>query len=404
MTVDRWLPNPRVDRAAGQAELAQWLGETIFSLADCAAARATIAAWPGYRATPLRRLDTLAEELGVARIDYKDESSRFGLGSFKALGGAFAVHSLLADAVERRTGVRPTGAELARGDGADVARELTFASATAGNHGRSVAWGARMVGCPAMIYIHSGVGEARAAAIADFGATVVRTDGDYDASVRVAAAAAAANGWTVVSDTSYPGYAEIPRRVMTGYTVMVEEWLEQVSGAPAPTHVLLQAGVGGLAAAAAAHLALRLGPDRPRIIIVEPERADCLYQSAREGRPTVASGGLGSFMLGLDCAEVSLIAWDVLDRLADDFVLIGEDEALRSMRRLNQVDDVVAGECAGSGLAVLERAHREPELARALGLDVRSRVILIGTEGATDPDAFRALTALAPPRLRARDA
>jgi diaminopropionate ammonia-lyase len=399
MTPDRQLHNPRVDRVADHAALARWLNETIFSLADCAAARATIAAWPGYERTPLLRLGPLAAELGLAEIAYKDESGRFGLGSFKALGGAFAVHSLLADAVERRKGLRPTSAELARGDHADVARELTVASATAGNHGRSVAWGARMVGCRAMIYIHSGVGEARAAAIAGFGATVVRVDGDYDESVLAAASAAAANGWTVVSDTSYRGYVEIPRRVMTGYTVMMDELLDQLIGAP-PTHILLQAGVGGLAAAAAAYLALRLGRERPRIIIVEPERADCLYQSARNACPTLASGGLGSFMLGLDCAQVSLVAWQVLDRLADDFVLVSEDEALLAMRRLNQLDGIVAGECAGSGLAVLEHARREPALARALGLDDRSRVLLIGTEGATDPDAYAALMAEPAPQPR----
>lgn len=400
MTRGRWLHNPRADRLLAQAALEAWLDETIFSLADCTAARSTIAAWAGYERTPLLRLDPLAAELGVARIDYKDESGRFGLGSFKALGGAFAVNSLLADAVERRKGFRPTSAELARGDHAGIARELTVASATAGNHGRSVAWGARMFGCPAMIYIHSGVGQARAAAIASFGARVVRVDGDYDESVRAAAAAAAANGWTLVSDTSYPGYVEIPRRVMTGYTVMMDELLDQLTGSPQPTHVLLQAGVGGLAAAAAAYLALRLGRERPRIIIVEPERADCLYQSALQGHPTLASGRLGSFMLGMDCAQVSLVAWQVLDRLADDFVLVSEDEALLAMRRLNQLDGIVAGECAGSGLAVLERARREPALARALGLDDRSRVLLIGTEGATDPDAYAALMAEPAPQPR----
>jgi diaminopropionate ammonia-lyase len=379
----RFFHNPRLDRETPRPALAEWLAATIFSSEDCTDAARTIRAWPGYRPTPLRHLDELAGRLGVGDISYKDESNRFDLGSFKALGGAFAVYCLLADEVERRRGVRPTSAELARGDHVDICRAFTIASATAGNHGRSLAWGAQMFGCDAMIFVHSGVSCARAAAIAGFGATVVRTEGDYDASVRTAAAAALANGWTVVSDTSYAGYMEIPRRVMLGYTVMAAERFDQFAGRPFPSHVFLPAGVGGLAAALTAALALRFGRDRPRVVIVEPEKADCLYQSAVHGRPTPASGGLGSFMLGLDCAQVSLIAWDVLDRLADDFVLISEMDALQSMRLLNSVPDIVAGECAGAGLAVL--AADQGRHLDVLGLTRASRVLLIGTEGATDP-------------------
>lgn len=387
MTAPGLLANPRVDRKTALPELADWIGSRIFSLEECIAANSVIAGWAGYQPTPLRRLDTMAEDEGVAEILYKDESGRFGLGSFKALGGAFAVYMLLADEVERRTGNRPTSAMLARGDHADIARRLTVAAATAGNHGRSIAWGASMFGCPAMIYVHSGVGDARIDAIARYGATVIRIDGDYDDSVHAAAAAAAASGWTVVSDTSYPGYLEIPRRVMLGYTVMVAEIFDQLGDDPIPTHVFLPAGVGGLAAAVAAYFALRLGPNRPRIVIIEPEKADCLYQSAVHGKPSSATGGLGSFMLGLDCAEVSLIAWDILDRLADDFVLISEVGALGSMRRLNRADGIVAGECAGAGLTVLDRARGEPAVRDRLVLGPDSRVLLIGTEGATDPDA-----------------
>lgn len=385
----RHFHNSRLDRATQQPELADWLAATIFSSEDCTRAVETITSWPGYRPTPLRRLDELAGRVGVGEIAYKDESGRFDLGSFKALGGAFAVYSLLADEVERRRGVRPTSAELARGDHADICGAFTIASATAGNHGRSLAWGAQMFGCDAMIFVHSGVSDARAAAIASFGATVVRTEGDYDASVRTAAAAALINGWTVVSDTSYAGYMEIPRRVMLGYTVMAAELFDQFAGRPFPTHVFLPAGVGGLAAALTAALALQFGRDRPRVIVVEPEKADCLYQSAVHGRPTPASGGLGSFMLGLDCAQVSLIAWDVLHRLADDFVLVSEADALRSMRELNMVPDIVAGECAGAGLAVLAADHGRH--LDALGLTPASRVLLIGTEGATDPATSKRL-------------
>lgn len=390
MTTAAPFHNPRVDRETNAAGLSDWLAPRIFDLEECAIAGEIIGAWPGYRPTPLRRLDGLAAGLGIGDIAYKDESGRFGLGSFKALGGAFAVYTLLADEVERRRGVRPTSAELASGEHADVARAFTVASATAGNHGRSIAWGAQMFGCNARIYVHSGVGNARVAAIANFGADVTRIVGDYDQSVRAAAAAAAANGWTVVSDTSYGGYVEIPRRVMLGYTVMVAELLDQLAGRSFPTHVLLPAGVGGLAAAVTAYLALRMGPERPRVVIVEPQKADCLYQSAVQGRPSPARGGLGSFMLGLDCAEVSLIAWEVLDRLADDFVLVSESDALHSMRQLNLLAGIDAGECAGIGLAALDAAQRRGD-SESLGLGAGSRVLLIGTEGTTDPVASKRL-------------
>jgi diaminopropionate ammonia-lyase len=382
--------NPRTGRGGGPA-LQSWLAETMFSPSECAEAQTIIADWPGYAPTPLRSLPGLAADAGVGEILYKDEADRFGLGSFKALGGAFAVYRLLADAIEQRTGARPTAAMLAAGAHAEIARGITVASATAGNHGRSVAWGARMFGCRSVIFVGEGVGPARVAAIAALGATVERVPGDYDASVRAAAAAAEANGWTVVSDTSYAGYSDIPRQVMLGYTVLLAELLDALPAEQVPTHAIVPAGVGGLAAAAAAYLALRLGERRPHFTVVEPALADCLYQSARAGRPVRASGALGSVMLGLDCGAVSLVAFEVLHRLADAFVLISDQAAIASMRRLNAQAGIVAGECAGAGLAVLDGLRDDPRARAALGLDSASRVLLIGTEGATDPEAYRRL-------------
>lgn len=383
------LRNPRARTDADPGDIANWLGSTMFSARDCDEARATITAWPGYAPTPLHELSEAAQAAGVARVLYKDESDRFGLKSFKALGGAYAVGQLLTREVSRQTGeTGVSSAALMSGRYKEIAAEFTVASATAGNHGRSVAWGAQMFGCPCIIYIHRGVSQARAAAIAAFGAKVVRVDGDYDASVRAAASDAAANGWTVVSDTSYPGYDEIPRLVMLGYTVMLDEVLDQLRGRPL-THVFVQAGVGGLAAAVAAFFALRCGAERPKIIVVEPKKSDCLYQSALHGEPRRATGELGSVMLGLDVGEVSLVAWDVLDRLADAFVLITDEAAIDAMWQLNatRIDGlpIVAGECAGAGLAVLDAVVREPQLGASLGLVADSRVLLIGTEGATDP-------------------
>lgn len=380
--------NPSANQADNYVELERWLTDTMFSRADCMEASGIISNWPGYTPTPLRRLHQLAAETGVGEIFYKDEADRFGLGSFKALGGAFAVYWLLADEIERRTGERPTPAMLAAGAHSDIARNFTIASATAGNHGRSIAWGARVFGCAAVIFVGESVGESRVNAISNFGARIVRVAGDYDASVQVAAETAEARGWTVVSDTSYPGYTEIPRRVMLGYTVMLAEILDDLNDEEMPTHVIVPAGVGGLAAAAAAYFALRLGERRPRFIVVEPELSDCLFQSARSGRPAHSSGPLGSVMLGLDCGNVSLIAFEVLNRLADAFVLIPDETGIESMRRLNRENGIVAGECAGAGLAVLDLLKTETRFRAAIGLDLNSRVLLIGTEGATDPEVY----------------
>lgn len=387
--------NPRASRGDQHSGPEGWPAQTVFSLDDCAEARAVISSWPGYSPTPLRRLHQLAAETGVGEVLYKDEADRFGLGSFKALGGAFAVYSLLTDEVERRTGDRPSAAMLAAGSHEAIARSFTVASATAGNHGRSIAWGARMFGCPAVIFVGEGVGQARADAIAAFGAEIVRVAGDYDASVRAAAEAAEAQGWIVISDTSYPGYSEIPRRVMLGYTVMLAEVLDALGDDEMPTHAIIPAGVGGLAAAAAAYFALRLGNRRPKFVVVEPELSDCLFQSARAGQPAHASGPLGSVMLGLDCGEVSLVAFEVLRNLADAFVLIPDEAGISSMRRLNRQAGVVAGECAGAGLAVLDRLKDNSRLRAAIDLDAHSRVLLIGTEGATDAEAYRRLVGMA---------
>lgn len=375
---------------ADPLELAGWVGTKIFTLQDCEQARATITSWEGYQPTPLLELNEAARAANVGGVFYKDEAERFGLKSFKALGGAYAVYRLLSEEVRRQTGAANVDTEqLAAGRYREIAADFTVAAATAGNHGRSVAWGARMFGCPCIIYVHRGVSESRAQAIAAYGARIVRVDGDYDESVRAAARDAAANGWTVVSDTSYEGYDEIPRLVMLGYTVMLDEVMDQLHGEP-PSHVFVQAGVGGLAATVAAFFALRCGAERPSIIVVEPEKSDCLYQSALHGEPHLASGELGSFMVGLDCGEVSLLAWEILGRLADAFVLISDEAALEAMRQLNETSvegrSIVAGESAGAGLAALDAVVAEPGLGATLDLSRTSRVLLIGSEGATDPE------------------
>jgi len=354
----------------------------IIGLAAHAQAAARITRWPGYAPTPLHRLDGYAARAGAAGVWYKDEGPRFGLGSFKALGGAYAVERLLAE----RAGSDDTAALRA------AARGMTVACATDGNHGRSVAWGAERLGCRCVIYLHAGVSEGREAAIRRYGAEIRRVAGTYDDSVHQAAADAAHEGWTVVSDTSYPGYDHIPRLVMQGYQVMVQEALEQMGGAP--THVFLQGGVGGLAAAVVGHLWDALGDARPTAVVVEPERAACLYESARAGRPVALTGDIDTVMAGLCCGEVSLLAWDILREGADWFATLPDAAVPGLMRGLADGEGgvpVVAGESAVAGLGALLRLAADPEARRTLGIDSGSRILVFGTEGDTDPVLYEKL-------------
>jgi diaminopropionate ammonia-lyase len=367
--------------------------EPILAAADLDAVRAEITSWPGYAPTPLHDLRAMAEAAGVAAIHYKDEATRFGLASFKALGGAYAVRRLLERLfVERERRPARDAAELAR-----FARSVTVTCATDGNHGRSVAWGARRFGARCRIYIHATVSQGRKRAIEAFGAEVVRTPGNYDDSVRRAAEDAARHGWHVVSDTSYPGYTEVPADVMRGYLLMADEAFAQLAGAPMPTHVLVQGGVGGVAAAVAARSWQILGPDRPRFIVVEPERAACIAASIEAGERRAVAGDLDTLMAGLACGEVSLVAWEVLRLAVHDVLVIDDAAAVTVMRDLARNDPpVVAGESATCGLAGALAALEYPEIARALGLGPASRLLVFGTEGATDPELYARLVGAEP--------
>jgi len=378
----------RARRQYGEAERA------VLDEAGAATARESIAAWPGYEPSPLVFLPGLAAAAGVASIAWHDESGRFGLGSFKALGGAYAVHRCLAERVAARTGTAPPGAEaLASGRFEAITAATTVCCATDGNHGRSVAWGARTFGCRCVIYVHATVSEERAQAIAAFGARVVRHPGNYDETVRRAARDAEANGWVVVSDTSWQGYERIPRDVMHGYTVMAGEALEaHAAQSGPPSHVFIQGGVGGLAAAVLARFWWAYGAARPRFVVVEPERAACLLESARAGRPVALRGDIETVMAGLSCGEPSRLAWRLLEAGADDFMAVPDDAALEVMRLL--ADGVagdpplVCGESAGAGLAGMLAAMADPPLAHALGLGADARVLVFGTEGDTDPALY----------------
>lgn len=369
--------------------------EPILSLAAHAEAMAEISEWPGYQPTPLIALSGLAKATGVAAIHYKHEASRFGLGSFKALGGAYAVLRLLKKEILARTGEQASSRDLIAGKFADIVSSITVTCATDGNHGRSVAWGAQTFGCRCVIYIHSTVSEGRRDAIARYGAEVVRTAGNYDDAVREADRVARAEGRFIVSDTSYPGYTDVPRDVMHGYSVMVEEALRQWPEAQPPTHVFVQGGVGGLAAAVCAQLWARLGDARGRFVVVEPDKAACLYASALAGQPTAVHGELDTLMAGLACGEVSLIAWEILKDGASDFLTVTDEAAVAAMRLLAEAPfgdpAIAAGESAVAGLAGVLIAGASPEVAGALGLGPDSHILLFGSEGATDPVLYESL-------------
>ena len=351
-----------------------------------ALAESFLAACPMHTPTPLLRVPLA----GLASLHVKDESQRLGLGSFKALGGAYAVMSLvLARASEQLK--RPLlPQDLLLPEVRSVASSITVACATDGNHGRSVAAGARICGCSAKIFIHEHVSTARADAIAAFGASMVRVQGGYDESVIAAADAAATEGWQIVSDTSYEGYEAIPLTVMQGYTVMAGEAFDQLKESQhlPPTHIFLQAGVGGLAAAVAAHALAVFGAQKlPRIVVVEPLRAACLFASAQAGRAVTVPSEQPTLMAMLECHTPSPIAWQVLDALASHYLALEEDEALSGMLHLADVG-VVGGESGAAGLSGLIAGLKDESVRSALGLSADSRVLVFNTEGATDPSIY----------------
>lgn len=385
----RLVHNPRAtpDRPFGAAERA------VMDAGALEAAAAEIAGWPGYRPTPLLPLPGLAARLGLGSLAYKDEGGRFGLGSFKALGGAYAVSCLLRRRLREEHGIAATTADLLAGRHRDKLAGVTVATATDGNHGRSVAWGAQRFGCRCVIYLHERVSREREAGIARYGAEIRRVPGGYDDSVRRCAADAGANGWYLVADTSAGGDATIPALVMHGYAVLAREVLDQARGSPPFTHLFVQGGVGGLAAAVAAVFWQELGPARPRVVVVEPEAADCIFRTVAAGKPTPVPGEAHSFMACLAAGEISPVAWKILEHGADDVLALPDAAAPAAMRLLAEGIDgdspIVAGESGCAAVAGLVAAALDAGLRDRLGLDAASRVLTIGSEGATDPLAYR---------------
>jgi len=382
----------KISYQAGQAQGGK-AAYQVLSEQDFADACDEISAWDGYAPTPLIPLSGLAREIGVDRIDYKHEGPRFGLGSFKALGGSYAAMGVLQRELEKRLGHDISLEDIRNGVYRDSCAQITLISATDGNHGRSLAWGCQRFGAPCRIYIHASVSDIRAQAMRDLGAEVIRISGDYDESVLLAKNEAAEHGWFVVSDTSWTGYTQPPRDVMAGYGAMTREVCDVL--ALAPTHVFLQGGVGGLAASVAAGMRQRYGADAPRVVIVEPDLAACLFQSARKGEATNVLVSEETIMAGLSCGEPSGMAWEILSEEASDFLTIPDSIIAPTIRLLANAelgDPVVeAGESAVAGLAALIAAHFSDALWNTLGLDTTSRILLIGSEGVTDEAIFAAI-------------
>lgn len=375
--------NPRAQRGAYPEELA-----AVLSPARGSRYAAWLSGWPRVPdvPTPLVPLPAQAVRLGLRALALKDEGRRSALGSFKALGAPVA---LVAEVLRRHPAWE--GPSVLAGHYADALAGFTVISATDGNHGRSLAAAAQDAGCLSVIVLHAEVSEEREAAIAALGAKIVRVTGNYDASVAEAARLAEAEGWQVISDTSYAGYEQIPGDVMQGYSRIAAEALTQAP--KGLTHVVLQGGVGGLAAGVVSEFWGRLGAARPTFLVVEPVQADCLLQSARQGRAGTATGSVDSVMAGLACGEASPLAWRFLENSVDAFLTIEDDAAIAAMRRLAQGSDreppLVVGECGAAGLAALEGLSAEDRLA--LGLDESASVLLINTEGATAPAVYASL-------------
>lgn len=398
------IANPNVTRQPYPESL-----KDVMSVEKANESRQWLSRWSRLNpaGTPLYSLPDLAEDLGVGQILVKDEFERSILGSFKALGAPIALVRLI---LRTFPGQRFVPHDLWEGRHADAMAHFTVISATDGNHGRALAAAAQSIGCRCVIVLHAKVSIEREHAIAAYGAQIVRISGNYDESVEKAASLAAQNGWIVVSDTSYEGYEVIPRDVMQGYGTLAAEVIESLKAGDAKTppftHVFLQGGVGGLAAGIASYLWEWYGEQRPVFVVVEPQQADCLYQSALAGEAAKATGSVDSVMAGLACGETSPLAWRFLQPCVDFFMTIEDTEAVAAMRRLaaGSARDIplVAGESAVAGLAGLMHLVDSGAIAADIGIDDKSRILFISTEGATAPGLYADLLGETPTGVLSR--
>ena len=330
----------------------------------------SISSWEGYSPTPLINLNKLNDKLGFKNIYYKDEDKRFKLKSFKALGGAFAVNKI-----------------------ANEKGDITVATATAGNHGRSVAWGAQRLGLKCKIFISEFVSETRAEAMKDLNADVIRVNGNYDASLKECIKQSNLNNWEIVQDVSWEGYKEVPKLIMAGYTIMIKEIIDQISNDKI-THVFLQAGVGGMAAAIIAGFA-KFSDNIPKFIIVEPENANCVFKSIENNQPTTVNIFKETIMGGMSCGDVSTVAWEILKNSANNCLTISDDAISTTVAMLSEAklsnEKIIAGECAVPGVIALIGLSNNKEYLKKLNMNSNSKILLFGCEGLTDAEMYKKL-------------
>ncbi len=350
---------------------------------------------PGYAPTPLVSLEHLSRTLGVKSIHVKDESKRFDLKAFKVLGGSYAMARYIAELVGEDISRLPF--DIMTSDAVrNKIGDVVFATTTDGNHGRGVAWTARQLKQKAVVYMPAGSSPERLKAIRAEGAEASIVDMNYDEAVRMTAEQAVKHDWQVVQDTAWEGYEKIPLWIMQGYGTLMLESFQQLNEV-APTHIFIQAGVGSLAGAVQGYVAETYGADRPKVIVAEARAADCLYRSAitGEGAPVAVGGNLNTVMAGLACGEANTIGWKILRDYSDAFVSCPDYVATRGMRILGNPlpgdAQVISGESGAVTLGLLSILMQSPAMAatrESLGLDESSRVLVISTEGDTDPQRY----------------
>ena len=328
-----------------------------------------ISNWDNYKSTPLLKLNKLSKKLNLKNIFYKDESHRFHLKSFKALGGAYAVE------------------KITKGN-----KKITVATATAGNHGRSVSWGAQRLGLNCKIFISEYVSDSRANVMRDLGADVIRVKGNYDASLKECIKQSQKNGWEIIQDVAWQSYEEVPKLTMAGYSVMIKEISNQTN--QYITHVFLQAGVGGMASGAIAGIA-KYFKRIPKIIIVEPENADCVLQSLKEGKMQKVDIKKESILGGMSCGEVSLVPWQILKYAVNNCISISDENIAETIAMLQKKqlgkETIIGGECATPGIISLIAACEDEKVKNKLDLNEKSNVLLMGCEGDADKDLYKKL-------------
>jgi len=329
-----------------------------------------ISDWENYAPTPLLLLDKLSTELKLKRIFYKDESKRFHLKSFKALGGSYAVE------------------KITKGN-----KEIVISTATAGNHGRSVAWGSKKLGLKCKIFISEYVSETRAEAMRDFGADVIRVKGNYEDSLNECIKQSNQNNWQIVQDVAWKNYMLVPKLTMAGYSVMMKEISEQINNQKV-SHIILQAGVGGMAAAMVAGLARYLN-HVPQIIIVEPDSAACVLASINTGKIEKISIEKESIMGGMSCGEVSLVPWQILKKSVNYCVTVSDDYIAKTIKCLANCElsyeKIIGGECSTPGIISLIGLCNDAKIRKKINLNEDSNVLLFGCEGDADEELYQKL-------------